>query len=245
MSQSVCPLEIGKQRYPIYNCLVGCSITNTYKEVTSHRRLYRLLECWTVLSFVSEWRTASSDNSRSSCRPQFCLLNSWPTRVRTGSMLFLTILCKSILRKLDLKDPCTVDLACISDTLIMFMSTWADSAWPPLFAPACPNWTSLLNNFAHVPETQATTGFLTLPDLRASTSEYSSTPPNSPRTTIILISGIFPYRRQWSLSVDPGKLSPPIAIPVQGQSIKAGPGHESNYTCSGTLKALSERALSR
>ena len=44
-----------------------------------------------------------------------------------------------------------------------------DSAWLPLLAPACPNCTSLLNSLAHVPLTQATTGFFIRPSLSAST----------------------------------------------------------------------------
>ena len=47
--------------------------------------------------------------------------------------------------------------------------TWADSAWPPDLAPACPNCTSLLNSLAQVPLTQATTGFRILPSFSAAT----------------------------------------------------------------------------
>ena len=67
----------------------------------------------------------------------------------------------------------------------------ADSAWPPLLAPAWPNCTSLLKRVAQVPETQATTGFVILPSLSASTSEYSSVPPSSPSTIMSLIWGMF------------------------------------------------------
>lgn len=52
---------------------------------------------------------------------------------------------------------------------------------------AWPNWTSDLKRRAQVPLTQATTGLLTFPSLSASTNEYSSRPPNSPKTTISLI----------------------------------------------------------
>ena len=51
---------------------------------------------------------------------------------------------------------------------------------------AWPNCTSDLKSRAQVPLTQATTGLFTFPCFRASTREYSSLPPSSPSTTIIL-----------------------------------------------------------
>ncbi len=52
--------------------------------------------------------------------------------------------------------------------------TCADSACPPLLAPAWPNCTSLLKSLAHVPLTQATTGFVIRFCFRASTCGVSA-----------------------------------------------------------------------
>mmetsp|Transcript_22262 Transcript_22262/g.61545 ORF Transcript_22262/g.61545 Transcript_22262/m.61545 type:complete len:252 (-) Transcript_22262:524-1279(-) len=95
----------------------------------------------------------------------------------------------------------------------------ADSPAPPLRAPAWPNCTSLLNSCAQVPLTQATTGFVMDPAFSASTTPYSSWPPSSPKITIILISSICWYLRQWSERVEPGKVSPPIAMPSNRPSV--------------------------
>mmetsp|Transcript_43613 Transcript_43613/g.130766 ORF Transcript_43613/g.130766 Transcript_43613/m.130766 type:complete len:292 (+) Transcript_43613:1025-1900(+) len=90
---------------------------------------------------------------------------------------------------------------------------------PPERAPAWPNCTSLLNSVAHVPLTHATTGLVMAPALSASTTPYSSAPPSSPSTTIILTCGMFWKRRQWSDNVDPGNVSPPMAMPSKSPSV--------------------------
>mmetsp|Transcript_17361 Transcript_17361/g.29727 ORF Transcript_17361/g.29727 Transcript_17361/m.29727 type:complete len:270 (-) Transcript_17361:360-1169(-) len=95
----------------------------------------------------------------------------------------------------------------------------ADSSSEPLRAPACPNCTSLLNRAAHVPLTHDTTGLVTDPALSASTTPYSSRPPSSPRMTIILTWGMCWYLRQWSDKVEPGKVSPPMAMPSNKPSV--------------------------
>ena len=51
--------------------------------------------------------------------------------------------------------------------------------------------TSVLNILEHVPIHQATTGFLIRPSFNALEIEYSSTPPTSPKRTIIFASGSF------------------------------------------------------
>jgi hypothetical protein len=50
---------------------------------------------------------------------------------------------------------------------------------------------------------------------RMFTRLYSSVPPSSPSTTIILMSLMFWYRQQWSDSVLPGNTSPPMAMPAR------------------------------
>ena len=55
--------------------------------------------------------------------------------------------------------------------------------------PACPNCTSVVNIFAHVPMAQAMMGFLMTPFLTASMTRYSSIPPTSPSRTSSLHSG--------------------------------------------------------
>ncbi len=79
---------------------------------------------------------------------------------------------------------------------VSFSLLATDLAWP--------NWTSVAKSFEQVPILQATTGFFILPAFRASATTYSSPPPISPKSTIIFISGLASYLRQWSIKVEPG-----------------------------------------